>query len=98
MVNLKPSQAGTLESNDIVITVGPRDEGAGMVVELQSLVLVQYGEQIRKVIEDTVRAQGIADIYIKAVDRGALDCTVRARTLTALLRAGVALKEDRLWN
>ena len=96
MNRLRQSQAGTLESNDIVITVGPCDEGAGIMIELQSLVLAQYGEQIKKVIEDTVKEQGIHDIHIKAVDRGALDCTVRARTLAALSRAGVALKEERL--
>jgi citrate lyase subunit gamma (acyl carrier protein) len=95
---IKPSQAGTLESNDIVITVGPQDAGAGIVVDLQSLVLAQYGDQIRKVIEETVKEQGIADIYIKAVDRGALDCTVRARTLTALSRSGLILKEERIWS
>ncbi|WP_371373586.1 citrate lyase acyl carrier protein [Sporomusa aerivorans] len=98
MNQLKQSQAGTLESNDIVITVGPRDKGTGIVIELQSLVFAQYGAQIKKVIEDTVKEQGIHDIYIKAVDRGALDCTVRARTLAALSRAGVALKEGSLWN
>lgn len=95
MNQLRPSQAGTLESSDIVITLGPLHEGAGIVIELQSLVLAQYGDQIRKVIEDAVKEQGINDIYIKAVDRGALDCTVRARTLAALSRAGAALKEER---
>jgi len=98
MSRLRQSQAGTLESNDIIIIVAPLEEEAGMVVELQSLVLAQYGDQIRKVIEDTVKEQGIKDIYIKAVDRGALDCTVRARTLAALSRAGVALKEERIWS
>lgn len=65
---------------------------------IQSLVFAQYGEQIKKVIQDTVKEQGIRDIYIKAVDRGALDCTVRARILTALSRAGVVLKEESLWR
>lgn len=98
MSQLKQAQAGTLESNDIIITVGPVDAGTGLVVDLQSIVLAQFGDQIRKVIEATVKEQGIEDIYIKAIDRGALDCTVRARTLAALSRAGVALKEERLWN
>ena len=98
MSSLKPSQAGTLESNDIVITVGLGSKGEGIVIEMQSTVFAQYGEQIRKVIEDTVKGQGIADIYIKAVDRGALDCTVRARTLTALSRAGVEIKEGQIWS
>lgn len=98
MNQLKVSLAGTLESSDILVTVEPRDTGCGILIELQSLVFAQYGEQIKKVINDTVREQGIRDIYIKAVDRGALDCTVRARILTALSRAGVVLKEESLWR
>lgn len=98
MSQLKVSLAGTLESSDILVTVEPRDKGCGILIELQSLVFAQYGEQIKKVIQDTVKEQGIRDIYIKAVDRGALDCTVRARILTALSRAGVVLKEESLWR
>ncbi|WP_312338782.1 citrate lyase acyl carrier protein [Anaerospora hongkongensis] len=98
MSQLKVSLAGTLESSDILVTVEPRDTGCGILIELQSLVFAQYGEQIKKVIHDTVKEQGIRDIYIKAVDRGALDCTVRARILTALSRAGVVLKEESLWR
>lgn len=98
MNQLKVSLAGTLESSDILVTVEPRDTGCGVLIELQSLVFAQYGEQIKKVINDTVREQGIRDIYIKAVDRGALDCTVRARILTALSRAGAVLKEESLWR
>ncbi|WP_312197477.1 citrate lyase acyl carrier protein [Anaerospora hongkongensis] len=98
MSQLKVSLAGTLESSDILVTVEPRDTGCGILIELQSLVFAQYGEQIKKVIQDTVKEQGICDIYIKAVDRGALDCTVRARILTALSRAGVVLKEESLWR
>jgi len=92
MNKLKQAQAGTLESNDIAITVGPAADG-GIVIELQSLVMEQYGDQIWKVIRDTVIEQGVSGIYIKAVDRGALDCTIRARTLAALARAGVMHKE-----
>lgn len=86
---LRPAQAGTLESNDIMITVAPGEAGGGVVLELDSLVMAQYGAVIRQTISDTVSAQGVADVYIKAVDRGALDCTIRARLLAALARAGV---------
>lgn len=89
----KTAQAGTLESSDIMVTVAPGQAGSGIVVELESIVLAQYGEDIRRVLEDTVKGMHLTDIYIKAVDRGALDCTIRARTLTALHRAG-AVKEE----
>ena len=91
---LKPAQAGTLESNDIMITVAPGQIGSGIVLELDSIVLAQYGEAIRRTILDTATRQGVTDAFIKAVDRGALDCTIGARTLAALARSGVILQED----
>jgi citrate lyase subunit gamma (acyl carrier protein) len=93
---IKTAQAGTLESNDIMIAVAPWAQGSGTVIELESIVLAQYGEDIRAIIKQTVEKQGIVDIYIKAVDRGALDCTIYARTLAALSRAGAVLKEEML--
>ena len=91
---LKPAQAGTLESNDIMITVAPGENGSGIVLELDSIVLAQYGEDIRRTILSTATKQGVTDAFIKAVDRGALDCTIQARTLAALARSGVILQED----
>lgn len=88
---LKTAQAGTLESNDIMITVAPGL--SGIKIELDSIVLPQYGDAITQMIKKTIEEQGIADIMVKAVDRGALDCTIRARTLAALGRAGAVLKE-----
>lgn len=93
---IKTAQAGTLESSDIMITVAPGRQGSGIVIELQSIVMAQYGDDIRLTLEKTVASQECTDIYIKALDRGALDCTICARVLTALTRAGVVLKEDML--
>lgn len=47
---IRPAQAGTLESNDIVVMVAPSESGSGIVVELESIVAAQYGEVIRGVI------------------------------------------------
>ncbi|MBU2699586.1 citrate lyase subunit gamma (acyl carrier protein) [Sporomusaceae bacterium BoRhaA] len=93
MSNLQIAQAGTLESNDIQITLSPAPAGSGIEIELTSSVLVQYGEQIRATIHQTILQHKVTDIVVKAHDRGALDCTVRARTLAALGRAGVCLQE-----
>lgn len=93
---LKTAQAGTLESSDIMITVAPGTAGSGVVIELESIVMAQYGDDIRLTLENTLAEQGCTDIYIKASDRGALDCTIRARMLTALSRAGATLKEEML--
>jgi citrate lyase subunit gamma (acyl carrier protein) len=93
---LKVAQAGTLESSDIMVTVAPGVEGSGTVIELESIVMAQYGDDIRLTLETTLAEQGYTDIYIKATDRGALDCTIRARLLTALGRAGAMLKGEML--
>ncbi len=94
MAQFKQAQAGTLESGDIVITIMPCVAGEGLTIEVQSIVIDQYGEQIRQTIAETVQACGISDAVIKAVDRGALEHTVRARVLTALVRGGVVLREE----
>lgn len=87
------AHSGTLESNDIMITLALRPPGSGLQIEIQSIVMQQYGDAIRQTITDTLSIQGITDVYIKAIDRGALDCTIKARLLTAAGRAGLALKE-----
>ena len=78
--------AGTMESNDIMITVEPSDAG-GVQVELTSSVYQQFGKQIIAVIRETAADYGVENARITAVDKGALDCTVRARVATALTRA-----------
>ena len=78
--------AGTMESNDIMITVEPSDAG-GVQVELTSSVYQQFGRQIINVIRETAANYSVENALITAVDKGALDCTVRARVATALTRA-----------
>lgn len=78
--------AGTMESNDIMITVEPSDAG-GVQVDLTSSVYQQFGKQIIAVIQETAASYGVENALITAVDKGALDCTVRARVATALTRA-----------
>ena len=78
--------AGTMESNDIMITVEPSDAG-GVQVDLTSSVYQQFGKQIISVIKETVAEYDVKNAVITAVDKGALDCTVRARVTTAIFRA-----------
>jgi len=93
---LQTAQAGTLESNDIVIAVAPGKRGDGIVIELSSIVALQFGDAIKKVIIETLTEQGIRDVTVKATDRGAMDCTIRARMLAVLVRAGAVLKGESL--
>ena len=76
--------AGTLESGDIVIQIAPGD---GLTIDLQSSVSAQFGRQIKAVITETLEGLGIENAYVKATDKGALDCTIRARVTAAAVRA-----------
>ena len=78
--------AGTLESGDIFIQIAPNDN-AGLHIDLDSTVVYQFGDQIKKVITETLLGLGIDQAEVKATDKGALDCTIRARVTAAAVRA-----------
>jgi len=82
----KVAKAGTLESNDTLIWVMPNENG-GIELELESIVMQQFGKQIRKVILEKVKELGIENVTIKAQDKGALDFTIKSRIKTAIERA-----------
>jgi citrate lyase subunit gamma (acyl carrier protein) len=83
---VRTSVAGTMESSDIMITIEPWE--SGVKIDLNSSVEKQYGNAIRRVISETLREAGIENAKVTAVDKGALDCTIRARVKTAVCRAG----------
>lgn len=81
----KPAVAGTLESSDCMVTLEP---GEGQVdLELDSTVIRQYGKQIKKVIFETLERLEVKDAKITVVDKGALDCTIKARVECAVYRS-----------
>lgn len=81
----KPAVAGTLESSDCQVTVEP---GNGKVdFSLESSVIHQFGNQIKKVTLETLKDLGIDNVRISIVDKGALDCTIKARIEGAVFRA-----------
>ena len=80
----KPAVAGTLESSDCMVTVEP---GSGQIdLDLDSVVIRQYGRQIKKVIYDTLKRLDVDDVKLTVVDKGALDCTIKARIEAAVFR------------
>lgn len=86
-MNIKSiAKAGTMESNDIYIMVQPNATG-GILIELESIVMKQFGKQITQTIKECLLELGIEHIYIVAKDRGALDYTIKARVETAVKRA-----------
>ena len=84
---IKIGQAGTLESSDVLIFVRFSPQQKGIKIELESPSEKCFGKIIIRKIEETLNLLGIENIYIKAQDRGALDCTINARVETAVKRA-----------
>lgn len=85
-MELKMATAGTMESGDIMIQLAPSDH-PGLDIHLQSSVAFQFGDQIREVIRETLMGLGVTKAEVYATDKGALDCTIRARTTAAAVRA-----------
>ncbi len=84
---VRNAQAGTLESSDALVIVAPGKPGSGLHVEINSIVEEQFGDQIRRVVEETINRLGVKDVRITIQDRGALDYCLRARLEAALNRA-----------
>ncbi|MBO0421533.1 citrate lyase acyl carrier protein [Enterococcus plantarum] len=80
------ASAGTTESSDIMITIG-KNSGQGIQIELDSSVEKQFGRQIRKKIQETLNQLSVTNAKVQAIDKGALDCTIQARTVAAVYRA-----------
>jgi citrate lyase subunit gamma (acyl carrier protein) len=85
-MSTKTAIAGTMESNDIMITVSAsRQEGKNTIV-VESIVMRRFGPAIVAAIEDCLTQFNVNSVHIDAKDRGALECTIKARMETALLR------------
>ena len=85
-MEVKNAVAGTLESGDIQIQISPA-ETKGLQIDLESSVAAQFGRQIKQVITETLTKFGLEDAQIKAIDKGARDCTIKARVTAAAVRA-----------
>ena len=92
---VKTAMAGTMESGDIMVTIEPRTAG-GITLDLTSSVMQQYGRRIEAVIRETLGELGVANAAVSAVDKGALDCTVRSRVSAAAFRCAQA--ENTHWE
>jgi len=92
---LKSAVAGTLESSDAMVTVEP---GEGIALTLSSSVMNQYGRQIKATVLETLERLGVTDARITVVDKGALDCTLKARVECAVLRSCDASSANIPWG
>jgi len=82
----KIGEAGTLESSDAMVIVKPLQD-KGIIIEISSIVEKQYLKKIEETVKSVLKELNIESIYVKIEDRGALDCTIRARLETAIERA-----------
>jgi citrate lyase subunit gamma (acyl carrier protein) len=79
-------QAGTLESNDVLVTVELRQDGQ-LDIEVESIVMAQFGDKIVATAMATLKELEIRHGFVRIVDKGALDFAIRARMITAINRA-----------
>ena len=80
---IKNASAGTMESSDAYVEITPAD---GLNIELESVVLAQFGEDISAAVKDVLQQCGVEKANVRVVDRGALECVIRARVETAVNR------------
>jgi citrate lyase subunit gamma (acyl carrier protein) len=87
----KEALCGTLESNDLLVKVAPRE---GLEVVISSEVMRQFGARIREVVEETLQQMNVTQGQVVIEDKGALDCAIRARVQAAVLRGAEASEID----
>ena len=93
---LKSAVAGTLESSDAMVTVEPGE--GGISLELSSSGMNQYGRQIKATILETLERLDVKDARVTVVDKGALDCTIKARVECAVFRSCGASESNIPWG
>ncbi len=82
----KPSQAGTLESNDVYVQLLPNPNG-NIEIKLKSIVYKQFKDQILQVANQTLKDLQITSCVLIMDDQGALDHTIKARIESAVKRS-----------
>ena len=92
---LKSAAAGTLESSDCMVTVEPGD---GLSLDLSSSVMNQYGRQIKAAVLETLERLDVKNANVTVVDKGALECTLKARVECAVFRSCDASAANIPWG
>ena len=82
---VKAATAGTVESSDVLVTIAP--QGDGIQIDLNSTVEKQFGKAIREAVVQTLAELDIQNAAVTLVDKGSLDCVIRARVKACAYRA-----------
>jgi citrate lyase subunit gamma (acyl carrier protein) len=80
---VKNAVAGTLESSDAYVEIEPAEN---LNITIESVVQAQFGEDIHNAVADVLNQCGVTKAGVRVVDRGALECVIRARVETAVNR------------
>lgn len=80
---IKKAFAGTMESSDAYVEIEPAQN---LEIQVDSVVEKQFGKAIYDSVCDVLASCGINGATVRVVDRGALDCVIRARVETAVAR------------
>ncbi len=86
MIITKYASSGTLESSDAYVEIEPSKDG--IKIEIESVVYKQFGENIKKVANEVLGDMDVKNAVVRITDKGALECVLRARIETAVLRGG----------
>ena len=81
---IRYATAGTLESSDVYVEIEPGKDGIS--IQLESVVLEQFGDAIQLAVQDVLKTLNVENAKVRIADRGALECVLRARVETAVLR------------
>lgn len=93
---LKPAIAGTLESSDAQVQVSPNNGELELFID--STVMNQYGRQIKQVVLETLQRLGVTSGSVTVVDKGALECTIKARVECAIFRSNDSSASKLPWG
>lgn len=74
--------AGTLESSDVMVRIGPANE-PGIQLEIDSIVKQQFGAAIEQVVRETLAQLGVTRANVVVDDKGVLKARVQAAALRA---------------
>ena len=75
--------AGTMESSDAYVEIEPAES---LQIQLESVVQEQFGDDIRAVVAEVPADNNVEKANVRVIDRGALECVIRARVETAIYR------------
>ena len=81
----KSASAGTMESSDAYVEIEPCSDG--IKIETESVVYEQFGESIENAAKEVLKENGVSAVSLHIVDRGALECVLKARIETAIRRS-----------